>query len=89
VLKSPKGGEFKMFKDANPRLGIKENQQLLSEFISRYESLIGPSAEQIIPEDRDTIQEQRQRVDEAEKQQREVEAIAAEREKQLREIEKL
>ena len=78
-----------MFKDANPRLGIKENQQLLSEFISRYESLIGPSAEQIIPEDRDTIQEQRQRVDEAEKQQREVEAIAAEREKQLREIEKL
>ena len=50
---------------------------------------LGKRAEQIIAEDRDTIQEQRQRLVEAEKQQREAEKIAAERDKELQEMENL
>ena len=49
---------------------------------------LGKRAEQIIAEDRDTIQEQRQRLVEAEKQ-REAEKIAAVREEELQEMENL
>ena len=44
---------------------------------------LGRDAEQIIAEDRDTIQEQRQRLEEAKKQQREAETIAVERERKI------
>ena len=47
------------------------------------------SAEQIIAEDRDSIREQRQRLAEAENQQRKAEALAAERLKQSQEIQNL
>ena len=50
---------------------------------------LGKSAEQIIAEDRDSIREQRQRLAEAENQQRKAEALAAERLKQSQEIQNL
>ena len=50
---------------------------------------LGKSAEQIITEDRDSIREQRQRLAEAENQQRQAEALAAERGKQSQEIQNL
>ena len=50
---------------------------------------LGKSAEQIIAEDRDSIREQRQRLAEAENQQRQAEALAAERGKQSQEIQNL
>ena len=43
---------------------------------------LGKSAEEIIGEDRDSFREQRQRLAEAENQQRQAETLAAEREKQ-------
>ena len=50
---------------------------------------LGNSAEKIIAEDRDSIREQRQRLEEAEMQQRQAEAIAAERLNQSQEIHNL
>ena len=50
---------------------------------------LGKSAEQIIAEDRDSIREQRQRFEEAEKQQRQAETLAAERLNQSQEIHNL
>ena len=50
---------------------------------------LGNSAEQIIAEDRVSIREQRQRLEEAENQQRQAEALAAERGKQSQEIQNL
>ena len=50
---------------------------------------LGKSAEQIIAEDRDSIREQRQRLEEAENQQRQAEALAAERLNQSQEIHNL
>ena len=47
---------------------------------------LGKGAEEIIDEDRDSIREQRQRLAEAENQQRQAETIAAEREAQAQEI---
>ena len=50
---------------------------------------LGESAEEILVENRDTIQEQRQRLVETEKQQRQAEALTAEREKQAQEMKRL
>ena len=50
---------------------------------------LGKSAEEIIAEDRDTINEQRQRLAEAENQQRQGEALTAERENQSQEIQNI
>ena len=50
---------------------------------------LGNSAEEIIDEDRHSIREQRQRLAEAENQQRQAEALAAERGKQSQEIQNL
>jgi len=77
----PNGGENQIFK--------KDGSGLLKSFTDKFSKSLGSSAEQVIIEDRDTIQEQRQRLEEAEKQQREAETIAAEREKELREMENL
>jgi len=77
----PKGGEEKIFK--------KDRSGFLKSFTDRFKDALGPRAEQIIDEDRDTIQQLRQRFEEAETQNREAEKIAAEREKELREMENL
>ena len=50
---------------------------------------LGQRAEEIIAQDRDTIQKQRQRLVEAERQQREAEIIAAERDEESQEIQNL
>ena len=50
---------------------------------------LGKSAEEIIGEDRDSIKEQRQRLAEAENQQRQAGTLAAEREKQAQEVQNL
>jgi len=77
----PQGGETKILN--------KDGSGFLKSFTDKFSKSLGPSAKQIITEDHDTIQEQRQRLEEAEKQQREAETIAAEREKELREMENL
>ena len=69
VSLGPKGGETKIFKQ--------DGSGFLRSFTDKFSKSLGPSAEQIIAEDRDTIQEQSQRLAEAEKQQREAETIAA------------
>ena len=65
-------------------------QLRLNPFLTKeIKKALGKSAEQIIAEDRDSIREQRQRLAEAENQQRQVEALAAERGKQSQEIHNL
>ena len=81
VTFGPRGGEGKIVKE--------DGSGLQKSFTDKFSVALGPRAEQIIAEDRDTIQEQRQRLAEAEKQQREAEKIAAERDEELREMENL
>ena len=81
VTFGPKGGETK--------ISNKDGTELLKSFTKKYSKYLGPSAEQIIAEDRDRIKEQRQILVEAEKQQREAEKIAAAREEELQEMENL
>ena len=47
---------------------------------------LGPTAEEIVAEDRDTIRKERQRLLEAENQLKQVEAISAEKEKPSQEL---
>ena len=63
-------------------------QQLNPKLTKEIKKALGERAEQIILEDSDTIQQQRQRLAEAEKELRETEKIAAEMEKEKLEIEK-
>jgi len=70
----------------NDRSGKQQLNPKLSKEITKS---LGERAEQILLEDRNTIQDQRQRLAEAEKQQREAEAIASEREKEKLEMENL
>ena len=77
----PKGGETKIFK--------KGGSELQKNFIDRFSKSLGPSAEEIIAQDRDSIQEQRQRLVEAERQQKEADIIAAERDEESQEIQNL
>ena len=64
-------------------------QQLNPKLSKEIIRSLGRSAEEIILEDRDTIQEQRQRLAEAEEQERQANALAAEREKEAQEIQNL
>ena len=75
----PKGGETPIFKQ--------DGSGFLKTFTDRFSKSLGPSAEEIIAEDRDTIKEQRQRLAESEKQMKESEKIAAQKEKEKQEIE--
>ena len=81
VALGPKGGETPIFK--------KDGSGFLKSFTDRFSKSLGPSAEQILAEDRNTIAERRQSYEEAEKQLREAKTIAAERDKELREMENL
>jgi len=73
-----KGGQYKILKD--------NRSDFTKSFLDSFKDKLGPIAEQILSQDRNSIQEQHQRLEEAEKQP-EAETIAAEREKELREIE--
>jgi len=75
-----RGGQYQILK--NDELGFTKS------FFDTFKNELGPTAEKILA-DRDTEQEQRQRLEAAEKEQREAEKIAAEREKELRELENL
>ena len=66
-----------------------KQDRLNPSLIKEIKDALGKSAEQIIAEDRDSIREQRQRLAEAENQQRQAEALAAERGKQSQEIQNL
>ena len=66
-----------------------KQERLNPSLTKEIKDALGKSAEEIIAEDRDTIREQRQRLAEAENQQRQAEALAAERGKQSQEIQNL
>ena len=76
-----KGAEYKVLKD--------DESGLMKSFLNSFKNKLGPSAEEIIAQDRDTIREQQQRLVEAERQQREADIIAAERDEESREIQNL
>ena len=76
----PKGGETKIFKKEG---GFQKS------FIDRFSKYLGPSTEEIIAQDRNTAIEQRQRLAEAERQQREADIIAAQRDEESQEIQNL
>ena len=81
VAIGPRGGEYKILKG--------DESDLTKRFLDSFKSKLGPRAEEIIAQDRDTIQEQRQRLVEAERQQKEAEIIAAERDQQSQDIQNL
>ena len=62
-----KGGEYKILKD--------DESSLMKSFLDNFKSRLGPEAKQVISKERDKIQEQRQRLSEAEKQQRVTEKL--------------
>jgi len=75
------GGQYQILK--------KDESAFTKTFLKNFKSKLGTPAEEILLKDRDTIQEQLQRNEEAEKQLREAEKIAAEGEKELQEMEYL
>jgi len=77
----PRGGESKIFKIGD--------QGLQKSFTDAKKAALGPRAEDIIGEDRDTIREQRQRLIEAESQLQQAETFASQREEEKKEIEVL
>ena len=81
VTFGPRGGEGKIEKE--------DGSGLQKSFTDKFSVALGPRAEQIIAEDRDTIQEQRQRLAESQNEELGAEKIAAERDKELREMENL
>ena len=76
-----RGGEYKILKD--------DESDLTKSFFDSFKNKLGTIAEEILIEDRNTIQEQRQRLTEAENQQRLANALAAEKEKEEQEVENL
>ena len=75
-----RGGEYKVLKD--------DESDLTKSFLDSFKKKLGPRAEEILLQDRNTIQEQRQRLAEAENQERLANALAAEKEKE-QEVENL
>ena len=76
-----KGGEYKILKD--------DESDLTKSFLDSFKKKLGPRAKEIILQDRNIIQEQRQRLAEAENQERQANVLAAEKEKEEQEMENL
>ena len=76
-----RGGEYKILKD--------DESDLTKSFLDSFKTKLGPRAEEIILQDRNTIQEHRQRLAEAENQERQANELAAEKENEEQEIEVL
>ena len=76
-----RGGEYKILKD--------DESDLTKSFLDSFKNKLGTRAEEILIEERNTIQEQRQRLAEAENQERLANALAAEKEKEEQEVENL
>ena len=81
VAIGPKGGEYKILKD--------DELDLTKSFFDSFKKKLGPRAEEILAQDRDTIQEQRQRAAEAENQESQTNELVAEKEKKVQEAENL
>ena len=64
----------------------KDGSSFLKSFTEKFSKSLGPSAKEIIAEDRDTIQEHRQKLDEPIKQQIESEKIAAEKKRKSKKV---
>ena len=69
-----RGGEYKILKD--------DESDLTKSFLDSFKNKLGTRAEEILIEERNAIQEQRQRLAEAENQERLANALAAEKEEQ-------
>ena len=76
-----KGGEYKVLKG--------DESGLMKSFLNSFKNKLGPSSEEIIAQDRNTAVEQRQRLAEAERQQKEADNIAAQRDEVSQEIQNL
>ena len=76
-----RGGEYKILKD--------DESDLTKSFFDSFKNKLGTRAEEILIEERNAIQEQRQRLAEAENQKRLANALAAEKEKEEQEVENL
>ena len=74
-----RGGEYKILKD--------DGSGLTKSFFDSFGSKLGPRAEDIIEQDRVTIQDHRRRLEEAENQERLANSLAVEIEKEEQEIE--
>ena len=72
----PKGGETPIFK--------KDGSGFLKSFTDKFSKSLGQSAEEIMAEDRDTIQDHQQRLNEAIRQQMEFKKITAEKKRRAR-----
>jgi len=77
----PKGGETKIFKN--------DGSGFLKSFTDKFSKSLGPSAEQIITEDRETIREERQRLEISEKELQELKKNISKTFKELDEMENL
>ena len=80
VLLGPKSGETKIFK---------KDGSFQKSFIGRFSKYLGPSAEEILAQDRNTAIEQRQRLEGAERQLRESEKIGEQIDEESQEIQNL
>jgi len=76
-----KGGEYKIMKD--------DWTGFTKKFLDSFKDELGPSAADIIAEDRDTLREQRQRLIEAENQLQQAETLSSQREEEKKEVEVL
>ena len=76
-----KGGEYKILKD--------DESDLTKSFFDSFKKKLGPRAEEIIVEDNAGILEQRQRLTEAENQERQANKLVAEKEKKVQEVENI
>ena len=76
-----KGGEYKILKD--------DESGLTKSFLDGFKKRLGPRAEEIIVQDNNLIQDQRQRLTEAENQERQTNALVAEKEKKEQEAKNL
>ena len=76
-----KGGEYKILKD--------DESGLTKSFLDSFKKRLGPRAEEIIDIDNNLIQDQRRRFTEAENQERQTNALIAEKEKKEQEAKNL
>jgi len=80
VAVGPSGkSEYKILKD--------DESGFMKSFLKNFKDKLGPEAEEIIDEDRDTIREQRQRLREAEIQLQQAETLYSQREEEKKEVE--
>ena len=66
VTQGSKKGEYKILKD--------DDSDFMKRFLDNFKHKLGPPAEEIIVEDHNTVEDERQRLGDAEKQEKELEA---------------